>query len=240
MYVGAFQYLANKQRKHDHRQNLGNAKSIELKKLMDLAKNLLCEIETAINNTEHLKMPRVYTREKMDETLAFRSRDRNLDAVDDLDIKFAKVRFHEYLHNLDRIMKRPKKHVPCKNRKGKRRYLCGGKRNVTAVEPMGETTNNEIAHKQMQRRLNQRIRNGSGGARLNHIVDENGNRLQHPHRRHRQHGARRHQNPLNYQLVDESSFSGWSVYMRRNARKKMHRAFDVTVPTTTSTPVSTQ
>lgn len=253
VYIGAFQYLANKQHKYDHHRNLGNEKSRELKELMNLAKNLLCEIETAINNTR-LRMPHVYTHKMMEEKLHFRTNahDRNkYDEVDDLDIKFAKVRFHEYLHNLDRIMKRPrKKYIPCKhNRKHKQRNLCRKRDadckpvNCTMIETPTETVNGEIVvNRHPLRRMHHRRRNGNAGGPLtsessgvmrhNQIFDENGNRL---HRRYHQRGQRRHRNRMNHQVVDGESVNGELIPFRRNLRKKMHRTLDLSSSTTAIT-----
>lgn len=111
VYVGAFQYLLHKQKLTDQHRNEGNDKSMELQQLMILAKNLLCEIETAINNTRQL-MPTVLSRKAMDHRLTFRNNNSNRFEnrdVDDLDNKFTKVRFHEYLHNMLHVMRRPGK-----------------------------------------------------------------------------------------------------------------------------------
>lgn len=203
MYIGAFQKLLKKHQDFDKRKNLGNAISIELKMLMDLAKSLLCEIESAINVT-NLLMPRVYTRHRMDHTLTFRSDARNgngTNEVDDLDIKFAKVRFHEYLHSLNRILQRPRKKrlpVPCRDRtKHKRRKLCG-KRDVNGMSA-NCSANTDINHKKLQDRLHPRQHGGHngngghlGGAAFNRIPDENQIRLQQQqHRRQRKHDCHR-------------------------------------------------
>lgn len=175
--------------------------------LMDLAKSLLCEIESAINVT-YSPMPRVFTRHRMDHTLTFRSdiRANGTNEVDDLDIKFAKVRFHEYLHSLNRILQRPrKKRIPplCKDRtKTKRRKLCG-KRDVdgkSANCSSSETVNTEIIHKNPEDGPHHRHHHRNGhnrncghlvGARFNQIPDENQNRLQHQQRRQRKHNGHR-------------------------------------------------
>lgn len=124
VYVGAFQYLLHKQKLADQNRNEGNDKSMELQQLMILAKNLLCEIETAINNTRQL-MPTVLSRKAMDHRLTFRNNNSNRFEnrdVDDLDNKFTKVRFHEYLHNMLHVMRRPgKKNL--RQRKKKRNQM---------------------------------------------------------------------------------------------------------------------
>lgn len=249
VYVGAFQYLANKQNRSDRRHNLGNAKSTELIQLMGFARTVLCEIETAINNT-NMKMPDVYTRIEMNDTLNFRSDGRSGPdgEVDELDIKFAKVRFDELLYNLNRTlkMKRKKPMQPCKVGKHRRRHPCGGKRDVDDKRANGTTTiestdllvvNNGIGRRHPMRRQHQRGQRigggGSGGSagagvHPNEIFNENGNRVQRPHRRHRQHGERRLRNQLNQQSID-----GGLERPHRNRRKKMHR-----IPTTSSTTFS--
>ncbi|XP_037028126.1 uncharacterized protein LOC119068585 isoform X2 [Bradysia coprophila] len=111
-YVAAFQQLASKQKKFDSFQNEGNAKTVEIDHLLVLAKNLLCEIETIINNTRQ-PMPMVMSREAMDRALKFRNNNNSIFSddgdIDELDNKFAKVRFHEYVQNLQRVLKRPGK-----------------------------------------------------------------------------------------------------------------------------------
>lgn len=107
MYVGAFQYLRSKQLKHDTIRNENIDKTKALEYLLILAKNLLCEIETAINNTG-MKMPMILTREQMDNRLTFRNNNRDRrqsDDVDEIDSKFAKVRFAEYLDGLQQVLR---------------------------------------------------------------------------------------------------------------------------------------
>lgn len=90
-------------------RNESRNKTTALEYLLILAKNLLCEIETAINNTG-MKMPTILTRDMMNNRLTFRNnnRDRKLsdfDEVDEIDSKFAKIRFNEYLHNLQQVLR---------------------------------------------------------------------------------------------------------------------------------------
>lgn len=74
-------------------------------------------------------MPVVFTRERMDKALTFRNNGgigKYSAEIDELDNKFAKVRFHEYVQNLQRVLKRPGK----KNlRPGKRGKKLGAKKN---------------------------------------------------------------------------------------------------------------
>lgn len=105
-FVGAFQYLAEKQNRFDRLQNEGNTVTNEIDELLILAKNLLCEIETVIHNTRQ-RIPVALTREQMDTILTFRNNNRmkNVNSeIDELDNKFAKVRFHEYVHNFQLLL----------------------------------------------------------------------------------------------------------------------------------------
>lgn len=110
IYVGAFQQLLQKQKKSEKIRNESNKKSSELKSLMVIARNTLCEIETAINHTGRI-MPVVFSRQTMDSKLTFRNNNSGptSDEVDDLDIKFAKVRFGEYVHSQKAVIERPRK-----------------------------------------------------------------------------------------------------------------------------------
>lgn len=215
---------------------------------MNVAKNLLCEIETAINDSTTLTMPNVYTRQQMEHKLHIRSDDKDSSMHDELGKKFAKVRFHEYLRSLDRIMKLPRKkrsRFPCKGRKYKRRNPCGGKRDVD-FKGSNCTSIEQPQNWHPHHRLHHHLRTGQGGhmgvgsgagARVNQIVDENPNR---PHRRHRQN---KHRNQLNNQTADGTAANGVNAPMRRNRRKKIFRTIDVSSTTTTTTtfsPISAQ
>lgn len=149
--MGAFQYLERKQRKHDAKRKDWSV-STELAHLLSSAKSILCDIETAINNTK-LAMPRVLTRKGMEQELHFRNNKRSMadwDYVDDLDVKFTKTRFLEYLAELQRVLKRPrKKPLVSKAHVRKRGKAIGGKRNVTEASigdaMQGETTGTGMA-----------------------------------------------------------------------------------------------
>lgn len=90
----------------------GTAISSELKGMMVIARNTLCELETAINSTWH-KMPEVFTRQAMDNKLTFRNHNSGstTEDVDALDIRFTKVRFTEYIHSLISVMERPRRRL---------------------------------------------------------------------------------------------------------------------------------
>lgn len=113
VYVAAFQYLGWKQLEHDkmRNENINTIRALEY--LLTLAKNLLCEIETAINNSA-MKVPTILTQEVMFKRLTFRNNNRDRKTsfdIDEIDTKFAKIRFGEYLHGLEQVLK---------NRLGKR------------------------------------------------------------------------------------------------------------------------
>lgn len=117
-------------------RNDNNSKTKALEKLLTLAKNLLCEIETAIKNA-CMKTPMILTRESMQNRLTFRNnnRDRMTSTdVDDIDTKFAKIRFSEYLHGMEQVLKNRvgKQHqnaAPKKQRKNMlQKKRVGGKR----------------------------------------------------------------------------------------------------------------
>lgn len=109
--MGAFQYLTWKQFKHPKRGADRTNKLYALKNLSLLSKKLLCEIETAINNTG-MKMPKVFSREEMNDRLTFQNNGKNLsfdpnkiDDICEMDMQFAKVRFGEYLHALQQMLR---------------------------------------------------------------------------------------------------------------------------------------
>lgn len=86
-------------------ENFNTIKALE--NLLTLAKNLLCEIETAINNTG-MKVPISLAADAMFKRLTFRNNNRDRSTsfdIDEIDTKFAKIRFSEYLHGLETILK---------------------------------------------------------------------------------------------------------------------------------------
>lgn len=99
IYVGAFQNLAHKQRLYDMLQNDGYSQSNELVALLSLAKQLLCELQYAIERSGG-RTPPLLTRPQMDQRLRFRA----AHAPDSVDLRFAKVRFAEYLDGLRQLL----------------------------------------------------------------------------------------------------------------------------------------
>lgn len=99
IYVGAFQNLTRKQRLYDMLQNDGYSQSNELAALLSLAKQLLCELHHAIERSGG-RTPPMLTRQQMDQRLRFRS----ASAPDSVDLRFAKVRFAEYLDGLQQLL----------------------------------------------------------------------------------------------------------------------------------------
>ncbi|XP_031628338.1 uncharacterized protein LOC116344086 isoform X1 [Contarinia nasturtii] len=136
VYVGAFQYLRWKQFRHDMIRNEDNNKTRALEYLLILAKNLLCEIETAINNTG-MKMPMILTKEAMHKRLTFRNNNNtmkvitdktnDIDEVDEIDNGFAKIRFGEYLNGLQTVLR---------NRMGKQHHHIGKKAKKNQMPPL--------------------------------------------------------------------------------------------------------
>lgn len=123
VYVGAFQYLTWKQFHHPKKGADRTNKLNALKNLSWISKNLLCEIETAINNTR-MRMPKILSREEMNSRLTFHNNGNNVsfdttkvDEVDGIDYQYAKVRFSEYLHALQQMLqnRRGKQHHANKN-----------------------------------------------------------------------------------------------------------------------------
>lgn len=107
-YVGALQHLAYNQKKFDILHNEGYEVTIEIQHLFALAKGLLCEIETVIQRTRQ-PIKTIFTREQMDRLLTFRNNysiNKFTGEVDELDNKFTKVRFHEYMRDLQRLLNR--------------------------------------------------------------------------------------------------------------------------------------
>lgn len=119
IYVAAFQYLGWKQLEYDkmRNENFNTIKALE--NLLTLAKNLLCEIETAINNTG-MKVPISLPTDAMFKRLTFRNNNRDRSTsfdIDEIDTKFAKIRFSEYLHGLETILKNRMGHKHPKTKK---------------------------------------------------------------------------------------------------------------------------
>lgn len=93
--MGTFDDLVAKQADKDHKDNDGNATKVELMHMLTTAKALLCELNSDIQRA-NLSVPVAMSRSEMSARLQFRSRHE----PDTLDLKFAKVRFIEFLHAL--------------------------------------------------------------------------------------------------------------------------------------------
>lgn len=119
--MGAFQYLEHKQKLRDGKKE-NFSKSCELTEWLKAAKTILCDIEIAINST-NLRMPFVFTRKSMEHELHFGNTD--------LDIRITKSRFQQYLLELQRVLKRPRKKPPMHLKRQNRGKPYNGKRNVT-------------------------------------------------------------------------------------------------------------
>lgn len=241
VYVGAFQYLRWKQFNHDRNVNENKNKTEALEYLLILAKNLLCEIETAINNTG-MKMPMILTREAMDNRLTFRNNNRDRKSsteVDELDSKFAKIRFIEYLHGLQQILKnrmgKRHQHLAKKQRKNPQLKKKFGVKNATSVAIGPNVVNpTNVFH------IQNNFKDNNIGSDLwaeKHSIHPN-NGLKH---RNRPSLSKHRQNWNQFQLAglgpDEIKI------FRRNYRKKSTSAMTLqsrTSTTTTSTTVAPQ
>lgn len=143
MYVGAFEYLYNKARRIDKSNNEGREKSDELKSLLVLSRNLLCEIETVINSKTGQPIVNVWTESAMEKRLQkFQNNNsHNIDRldVDDMDNKFTKLRFAEYLHNMQSaILSRPmKKNMTGRAGGGRRNKLRKGRKGAANKHRLG-------------------------------------------------------------------------------------------------------
>lgn len=96
--------MHNKQLYVDNLKNEGGKnKSEELKDLMDLSRNLLCEIETAMG-----VQPKVLSENTMLARLKFNNHlsETSSQEVYDIDNQFAKDRFTKYLYNMQHVLNR--------------------------------------------------------------------------------------------------------------------------------------
>lgn len=256
VFVGAFQYLLHKQKLADQNRNDGNDKSMELQQLMILAKNLLCEIETAINNTRQL-MPTVLSRKAMDQRLTFRNNNSNRfdnRDVDDLDNKFTKVRFHEYLHNMLQVMRRPGK-KSLRQRKKKRNQLkhsqmmnsdsIDGSFNSdsawsTESGPLGINANRNRLRKRNRNGRN-RMRHNNNRIANNNIDNVNNDMSWTPDNtindfRINGNGLNRNRNGMRRNNRNKERRMRQDGTMENGQRRRMHRKRTTTSTTTTPTP----
>lgn len=122
MYCGAFQWLYNKQLYIDNLKNEGGKnKSEELKDLLDLSRNLLCEIETAMG-----VQPKVLNENTMQARLKFNNHqsDTSSQEVYDIDNQFAKDRFTKYLLNMQIVLNRKQQSKNIKKNKHQKQKMC--------------------------------------------------------------------------------------------------------------------
>lgn len=129
--MGAFKYLFNKARRIDKSNNEGQDQSDELKTLLFLSLNLLCEIETVIISKTAQPIANVWSESAMEKRLEkFQNNSsHSIDRfdVDDMDNKFTKLRFTEYLHNMQSaILSRPTRKSMAGRRNNRRRKGKGG------------------------------------------------------------------------------------------------------------------
>lgn len=116
-YVASFAYLRRIQYDWDHAKSQRESNtSAELKELLKSSRNMLCELEAAVNRThphKSFQIP-VITREQMNKRLKLRTKQRVdddkqkhvLQAADTVDLKFVKYHYFEYLKNMWQILKK--------------------------------------------------------------------------------------------------------------------------------------
>ncbi|XP_017850515.1 uncharacterized protein LOC108605358 [Drosophila busckii] len=103
-FVGSFAYLGRAHYTYRKQQQLSLGETAhELHTLLDSAKRLLCEIETAINssypNSNGAKLSHV-SREEMLERLKFRTPADGSKETDESDLKFSKQLYFQYVYNM--------------------------------------------------------------------------------------------------------------------------------------------
>ncbi|TMW47458.1 hypothetical protein DOY81_007461, partial [Sarcophaga bullata] len=114
-YVATFAYLHRIQYKYDRsKTQRESATSSELKELLKSSRNMLCELETAVNKTYGLKnrqIPQI-TRLEMNKRLKLRTKQRFLDnanllaETDSIDLKFVKYHYIEYLKSMWQLLRK--------------------------------------------------------------------------------------------------------------------------------------
>lgn len=114
-YVATFAYLHRIQYKYDRsKTQRESATTTELKELLKSSRNMLCELETAVNKTYGLKNRQIphITRLEMNKRLKLRTKQRfkvnaNLVAeADSIDLKFVKYHYIEYLKCMWQLLRR--------------------------------------------------------------------------------------------------------------------------------------
>lgn len=182
IYVAAFQYLGWKQLEYDkmRNENFNTIKALE--NLLTLAKNLLCEIETAINNTG-MKVPISLPADAMFKRLTFRNNNRDRSTsfdIDEIDTKFAKIRFGEYLHGLETILKNRMGHKHPKTKKNtmpRKRVGASSGVNAAAVNhrPLGVSLHRNHSSKNVNNNNNHSV-NSTYWPKRHHPIHHGPNR----------------------------------------------------------------
>uniref|UniRef100_A0A1B0FL76 Uncharacterized protein n=1 Tax=Glossina morsitans morsitans TaxID=37546 RepID=A0A1B0FL76_GLOMM len=117
-YVASFGYLRRIQLKFDHSKSQGESSTArELKELLKSSRNMLCELETAVNGTQSFKgyrfrkqLPQV-NRLQMNKRLKLRTKqqlDRNpsdIQRADSIDLRFVKFFYYKYLKNMCKLLR---------------------------------------------------------------------------------------------------------------------------------------
>lgn len=100
------------------------------------------------------------TRERMDKALTFRNNNsigKFGEEIDELDNKFAKVRFHEYVLNLQRVLRRPGKKMLRPRKRGPK--FNNGPKKANQLKKKGTKLTKGKGSKKLGKRKNQKKRN---------------------------------------------------------------------------------
>lgn len=114
-YVASFAYLHRIQYKYDRSKSQRESNiSHELKELLKSSRNMLCDLESAVNRTypaRNIQIPQI-SRLEMNKRLKLRTKQRFRDnanvlaETDSIDLKFVKFHYLEYLKSMWQLLKK--------------------------------------------------------------------------------------------------------------------------------------
>ncbi|XP_065365270.1 guanylate cyclase beta [Calliphora vicina] len=194
-YVASFAYLYRIQFKYDRSKSQRESNtSHELKELLKSSRNMLCELETAVNKTYPAKTKQIpqITRLEMNKRLKLRTKQRFRDnanllaETDSIDLKFVKFHYFEYLKSMWQLLRKFNK------RKGQV-ALPSGSSTKRQLKQKPET-NNQQQFNEVEKSLNKNQTKHSKYTALLDVMLCFAMRENHQHRcrrrsRHRHHGA---------------------------------------------------
>lgn len=182
-------------------------------------------------------MPPIMTREKMDQSLTFRTNKRDSRSpyeIDDIDSKFAKVRFTEYLLGLQQVLK---------NRKGKiHTRLAGGKRRHNKIHgqrPQQNATNGIEQNSVVATPTNQHIPAIDSLSQNDHHLHSKNGGVKKNHRLNGRKGMNRHRNRMHRKQMKGSEVAGLGLNEIQNFRRQRRRSTTTELPMTTATSTTT-